>query len=71
VQADTDRDGVKDRAEITGSANRAHGRRKSDPTHYDTDRGGTNDGREIKSGSDPSDWASYPSSPKAVARREG
>jgi hypothetical protein len=58
--ADTDRDGLSDKAEVTGRMNREHGRHRSDPANYDTDGGHIKDGREIKFGSDPSNAYSAP-----------
>jgi hypothetical protein len=63
VLADTDHDGLRDRAEVTGRANRAHHRHLTDPTRWDTDRGGVGDGREVRRGSDPADFRSGPHRP--------
>jgi hypothetical protein len=60
LRIDSDGDGLKDRAEFTGSANWRHGRHKTDALHYDTDRGGVRDGREVKRfHSDPSTVRSH------------
>lgn len=45
LDADTDRDGVKDGAEVL--------RYRSDPNDWDTDNGGVSDGRELKRGTNP------------------
>ena len=50
-----DRDGLKDRAEVTGARTRAYGRPRTNPLDFDTDRGGVGDGREVAAGSDPTD----------------
>lgn len=60
TKADTDRDRIKDKVEMKGSANKKFKRRKTDPTKCDTDRGGVSDGREIKLGSDPTRITSGP-----------
>ena len=62
---DTDRDGLSDKAEKTGQANKRFGRQKSDPSTCDTDRGGVSDGREVRAGSNPSDVRSGPRRPMA------
>ncbi|MCW2794912.1 InlB B-repeat-containing protein, partial [Nocardioides sp.] len=64
VTADSDQDGLGDRAEVTGSANRRFARRPTDPMNWDTDRGGVSDGREVRSGSDPTDDTSGPGHPR-------
>jgi hypothetical protein len=61
AKADTDGDGLTDKQEYTGSANKKHGRHKTDPLNYDTDGGHIKDGREVKLGSDPADARSAPS----------
>lgn len=71
LRKDTDRDGLHDKAERTGSRNGRFDRHKSDPTHWDTDRGGVADGDEIARKSDPSSILSTPKNPRAVAGREG
>lgn len=38
------------------SSTPAHKRRKSDPLHWNTDRGGARDSSEIKAGTDPSSY---------------
>lgn len=68
LRLNTDRDRLPDRAEITGNRNKWDNH-KSDPTHCDTDRGGVSDGREIRAGSDPSDFRSGPKSPQPRAAR--
>ena len=49
----TDADGLTDRQEVTGSANKKFSRKKTDPLHWDTDRGRVSDGAEVRAGSDP------------------
>ncbi|CUR55635.1 exported hypothetical protein [metagenome] len=60
ARADSDRDGLSDRDEVTGRQNTEHGRRKTDPLHYDTDRGRVKDGRETRLRYDPTDVRSGP-----------
>jgi hypothetical protein len=60
MKADTDGDNLTDREEYTGSANKRHGRHKTDPLNYDTHGGHIKDGREVKLGSDPADAYSAP-----------
>lgn len=60
LRANSDGDRLRDRAEFTGSMNWRHGRHKTDPLHWDTDRGGVSDGREVKRyHSDPSTVRSH------------
>jgi hypothetical protein len=51
-RADTDRDGLKDRAELR--------RYKTNPRRADTDRDGYKDGVEVRAGTDPRNPASHP-----------
>lgn len=62
----SDRDGLDDRAEVTGSANQRFGGRASDPLDWDTDHGGISDGAEVKAGSDPTNVGSGPLHPRRV-----
>lgn len=68
---DTDRDGLTDKQEVTGSKNKKHNKRKSDPTHWDTDCGRISDGSEAKGGSDPAHIRSGPGNPRGTARGTG
>ena len=61
---DTDGDGLRDKAELTGKRNKRFKKRRTDPAHFDTDRGGANDGREVASRSDPSHIRSTPKHPR-------
>jgi hypothetical protein len=54
-RADTDRDGLRDRAEVR--------RYHTNPRRADTDRDGFNDGVEVKAGTNPRDPRSHPSGP--------
>ena len=62
-RADTDRDGLKDKVEMTGEANKRFGKDKSDPTKCDTDKGGVSDGKEVRAHSNPADVRSGPRRP--------
>ena len=57
-RADTDRDGLRDGAEVR--------RWRTNPLRADTDRDGYRDKAEIQAGTDPRDRASHPSAPAAA-----
>jgi hypothetical protein len=58
-RADTDRDGLRDRAEIK--------KYKTNPRRKDTDGDGVGDGAEVRAGTDPKNPASRPSNPSPPA----
>ncbi len=62
--ADTDRDGLTDGQERTGSKNKKFQYAKSDPTNFDTDYGSIRDGREIAKGNNPTSCLKGPRSAK-------
>ncbi|HET7690442.1 MAG TPA: hypothetical protein VFK41_08690 [Nocardioidaceae bacterium] len=57
---DTDSDRLTDKQEVTGSKNVSFKKKKTDPLHWDTDRGKVGDGAEIAAGSDPTNHFSGP-----------
>ena len=60
---DSDRDGLRDRAEVTGARNGMFGYEPTSPRNEDTDGGGVRDLREIRLGSNPADIRSGPRNP--------
>ena len=60
TKKDTDRDGLKDKVEVTGKANKRYKKAKTDPTKCDTDKGGVRDGMEVRAKANPADWRSGP-----------
>ena len=62
--ADTDRDGLTDGQERTGSKNKKFHHAKSDPTNFDTDYGNVRDGHEVKKGNNPTSCLKGKRSPR-------
>ena len=67
MRKDTDRDGLKDKVELTGRANARHGHVASNPLNWDTDHGGISDRGEVRSGSNPASAVSGPRNPRLPA----
>jgi hypothetical protein len=63
---DTDRDGLRDRSEVTGSRNASFGSEATNPRRWNSDLDGhSSDLREVRWGSDPNDRRSTPQHPHA------
>ena len=70
TKKDTDRDGLKDKVEKTGTANKRFGKAKSDPTKCDTDQGGVSRRcARSRPGSNPTDVKLRPARPAGARMR--
>ncbi|GGO75319.1 binary toxin-like calcium binding domain-containing protein [Nocardioides deserti] len=65
---DTDGDGIRDGAEVNGTANTKYGNRPTDPTRADTDGDGIKDGAEIRGVRIGKKVVSAKGKPKAIGR---
>ena len=63
LKTDTDRDGLRDKAEVTGARNDRFRKAPTSPTKKDTDRDAFADLREIKAKSNPAKKSSTPRHP--------